>query len=332
MPAVPAQYPMPDRSQFKPNHVKSDENPEIDIGWDEGIFDDGRPYRAEAWALDGVTMLTVFFSSVGLEGASQAELVQYLEREDFLRLLSDKARAYIGVRPLEDSSGQPLWSVNIVIADDEQQQYASDGTSLKPHLVGAAEPPVGRAGEAETAALLRALVFAADKHRFQRRKGEEASPYINHPIAVAETLASSGITDQVVLQAALLHDTLEDTETRAQELEESFGPWVRDVVAEVTDDKLKPKKIRKELQQLKAPQLSARARLVRIADKISNLTDLTQFPPEGWTLQRRRAYVDWTEAVVAGCRGVNAALEARYDEALAQARLSLAGEEPAQPS
>jgi (p)ppGpp synthase/HD superfamily hydrolase len=176
------------------------------------------------------------------------------------------------------------------------------------------------------AALLGALHFAADRHRDQRRKGEEASPYINHPIEVAEILARvGGVTDLVTLQAAILHDTLEDTDTTREELGSLFGPEVLSVVEEVTDDKSLPKAERKRLQVEHAPYLSERARLIKLADKISNVRAIIETPPTGWTLERRMEYLDWTERVIAGCRGCSDPLERQYDEILARGRRRLAG-------
>lgn len=176
----------------------------------------------------------------------------------------------------------------------------------------------------DLAAVLKALHFSADKHRDQRRKNVEASPYINHPIEVAELLARiAGVTDLVTLQAAILHDTLEDTNTTPQELEEAFGADVRGVVEEVTDDKTLEKAERKRLQVEHAPHVSARAKLVKLADKIVNVRDVTEHPPAKWPIERRREYLDWTERVVAGLRGCNPALEALYDESLAQGRRAL---------
>lgn len=177
------------------------------------------------------------------------------------------------------------------------------------------------------AAILKALHFAASKHRDQRRKDVEASPYINHPIEVAELLArEGGVTDQVLLQAAILHDTIEDTDTTPEELEHAFGADVRRVVEEVTDNKTLPKAERKRLQIEHAPHLSDRARQVKIADKISNVLGVTLAPPADWSLQRRQEYLDWTEQVVAGCRGANPALENFYDEVLTEGRRVLAKE------
>jgi len=173
----------------------------------------------------------------------------------------------------------------------------------------------------QSAALLRALHFAADKHRDQRRKGAEASPYINHPIEVAEILARvGGVTDLVTLQAAILHDTLEDTQTSAEELEAAFGPEVRTVVEEITDDKQLPKPERKRLQIEHAPQLSVRAKVVKLADKISNVRSIIQTPPAEWPLQRKQEYLDWSARVVAGCRECNPALEQAYDDVIAEGR------------
>ncbi|HEX4947032.1 MAG TPA: HD domain-containing protein [Blastocatellia bacterium] len=170
-------------------------------------------------------------------------------------------------------------------------------------------------------ALLQALHFAAIKHSDQRRKDEEASPYINHPIEVADLIARVGqVTDIVVLQSAILHDTIEDTMTTAEEVEALFGAEVRRVVEEVTDDKRLPKAQRKQLQIEHAPHLSPQAQLVKLADKISNVRSITETPPAGWSLERRRDYLDWTERVVAGLRGCNAPLEALYDQLLKQGR------------
>jgi (p)ppGpp synthase/HD superfamily hydrolase len=176
------------------------------------------------------------------------------------------------------------------------------------------------------AAILKALHFAAVKHRDQRRKDVEASPYINHPIEVAELLARVGhVTDPIILQSAILHDTIEDTKTTPEELEAAFGPEVRRVVEEVTDDKQLPKAERKRLQIEHAPHLSERARQVKLADKISNVLGVTQTPPADWPLERRNEYLDWTERVVAGCRGCNSNLESFYDYVLAEGRRILAG-------
>lgn len=177
----------------------------------------------------------------------------------------------------------------------------------------------------EFAALLKALHFAAIKHRDQRRKDEEASPYINHPIEVAELIARVGqVTDLVVLQSAILHDTIEDTMTTPEEVEASFGAAVRCVVEEVTDDKSLPKAERKLLQIEHAPHISPQAKLVKLADKISNVRAVTETPPADWPLERRREYLDWTERVVAGLRGCNAPLEALYDQLLTAGRARLA--------
>jgi guanosine-3',5'-bis(diphosphate) 3'-pyrophosphohydrolase len=173
--------------------------------------------------------------------------------------------------------------------------------------------------------LIKALKFAADKHRHQRRKDTESSPFINHPIEVAEVLVVIGDVDRIeVLQAAILHDTIEDTETTAAELEHNFGAEVRNLVEEVTDDKNLPKEERKRLQIERAAGLSAGAKQIKLADKICNVRDVTHAPPANWTLQRRRDYLDWTEQVVAGCRKTNLRLERCYDRVLRDGRERLA--------
>jgi GTP diphosphokinase / guanosine-3',5'-bis(diphosphate) 3'-diphosphatase len=168
--------------------------------------------------------------------------------------------------------------------------------------------------------LLKAIEFAADKHRSQRRKDAEASPYINHPIAVATVLAAEGkVSDEVVLLAAALHDTVEDTRTTFAELEEHFGHEVTALVREVTDDKSLDKMERKRLQIEHAAQSSSRAKQVKIADKICNIRDITVAPPADWSLERRSEYLAWAEKVVAGCRHVNTRLDRAFDQAITQA-------------
>jgi GTP diphosphokinase / guanosine-3',5'-bis(diphosphate) 3'-diphosphatase len=167
--------------------------------------------------------------------------------------------------------------------------------------------------------LIGALAFAADKHRNQRRKDAEASPYINHPIMLAKILSvEGGVDDGLVLCAAVLHDTIEDTETSYEELADRFGREIADVVREVTDDKSLPKAERKQLQIEHAPQLSRAAKLVKLADKIANLRDVADHPPAQWSVERRREYFDWAKRVVDGLRGTHDGLEAAFDAAYAR--------------
>jgi len=172
-------------------------------------------------------------------------------------------------------------------------------------------------------ALLSAASFAAHRHRKQTRKGEDETPYINHLLAVAKVLEDNGVDDLITLQAALLHDTIEDTETLPDELESDFGAAVRAVVKEVTDDKDLDKAERKQRQIEKAPRLSDRAKIVKLGDLIDNMRDVAFNPPVGWSLERRIEYVDWTEKVICGCRGVHERLEEYYDTELGRARKKL---------
>jgi guanosine-3',5'-bis(diphosphate) 3'-pyrophosphohydrolase len=166
--------------------------------------------------------------------------------------------------------------------------------------------------------LLKALAFAAARHKDQRRKDVDTSPYINHPIALADILCNEAhITDMEVICSALLHDTVEDTDTEAEEIESEFGRAIRDIVMEVSDDKTLPKEVRKQAQIEHASSLSDKARLVKLADKIANLRDVTNSPPPDWSLERRREYFDWGKAVVDRLRGVDAGLEAIFDVAYA---------------
>lgn len=164
-----------------------------------------------------------------------------------------------------------------------------------------------------TGELLHALEFAAAKHRDQRRKDAAASPYINHPLAVVKLLWDHGVRERVPLLAAILHDTIEDTATTREELVAVFGEDVAACVCEVTDDKTLPKDRRKQLQIEHGPHLSTHAKLVKLADKTANLTDMNDSPPHKWTPERRAEYYVWAHRVVAGIRGTNAGLEAAFD-------------------
>jgi guanosine-3',5'-bis(diphosphate) 3'-pyrophosphohydrolase len=173
--------------------------------------------------------------------------------------------------------------------------------------------------EGDLKQLLKALAFAAHKHKDQRRKDVEASPYINHPIMLADILCNEGhVTDSEVICAALLHDTVEDTDTTPEELEREFGAAIRDIVMDVTDDKSLAKAERKQRQVEHAAHISDKAKLVKLADKISNLRDMAACPPSGWPLERRREYYDWARAVIDRLRGVHPSLEAIFDEAYAR--------------
>jgi len=167
--------------------------------------------------------------------------------------------------------------------------------------------------------IFKALDFAARKHRDQRRKDQEASPYINHPIALVNLLwNSAGITDPAVITAALLHDTVEDTDTTFAELEQEFGREVKELVQEVTDDRSLPKQQRKQLQVEHASSLSDKAKLVKLADKISNLRDMVSSPPADWSRDRKREYFEWGKQVVDQIRGTHAGLETLFDQVYQQ--------------
>ena len=169
--------------------------------------------------------------------------------------------------------------------------------------------------------LTEAYYFAAKKHIKQKRKGNDAAPYINHPIEVVKLLTNVGkVEDYDILIAAVLHDTVEDTETTIEEISEKYGANVGVMVSELTDDKTLPKQERKEKQVEHAPHISVGAKQIKLCDKISNIRDVMENPPDGWSDERRLEYINWGERVAAGLRGVNAELENHFDELVKKAK------------
>lgn len=171
--------------------------------------------------------------------------------------------------------------------------------------------------EAQTVS--QALLFAAKKHTDQRRKGDRGEPYVNHLIEVVDILAQfTGGTDAELLAAGALHDTIEDTDTKYEDLKKAFGENIADIVQECTDDKSLPKAERKRLQVENAPHKSDKAKLVKIADKISNLRSIIDSPPPDWSLERKQEYFAWAKKVVDGLRGVNEGLDKEFDKTYKQ--------------
>jgi GTP diphosphokinase / guanosine-3',5'-bis(diphosphate) 3'-diphosphatase len=163
--------------------------------------------------------------------------------------------------------------------------------------------------------IARALKFAAIKHRKQKRKDGE-TPYVNHPIELFDVLVNEGgVKDEDLLVAAILHDTVEDTDATPEELEAEFGAAVRGLVEEVTDDKSLSQEERKARQVEAAPHKSVKAKQIKLADKICNLRDMAKSPPVDWSRDRKSKYIEWSKQVVEGLRGANEALESVYDEA-----------------
>ncbi len=173
--------------------------------------------------------------------------------------------------------------------------------------------------------ILHAARFAAEKHTGHFRKGSRREPYINHPIEVANMIANVGmLDDEDILSAALLHDTVEDCGVTGDEISQKFGEIVAGYVLEVTDDKSLPKQDRKRLQIEHAPHLTYGAKVIKLADKISNVRDVIASPAEDWDKQRRVEYVQWAGNVVAGLRGASNQLDDLFDEVVAMANEKLA--------
>lgn len=163
--------------------------------------------------------------------------------------------------------------------------------------------------------LINAADFAAKKHKNQRRKNPEKEPYINHPINVCCILSKqAAVNDEELLCAAMLHDTIEDTDTTQEELAGCFNEKIASIVMEVSDDKSLPKNERKRLQVEHASSLSDEAKQLKLADKISNLQSIICEAPEGWSIDRQTEYFRWAKEVVDEMRGVSPDLEGLFDK------------------
>lgn len=169
-----------------------------------------------------------------------------------------------------------------------------------------------------------AYAFAAERHVEQRRKGAREEPYLNHLVEVAALIAvATDGDDPNLIAAAVLHDTIEDTGTSYSELENLFNKDVADLVLEVTDDKKLPKQVRKDLQVQNTPRKSHRAKMIKIADKTSNLRSILTSPPGNWDKERKQTYLDWARQVVKGARGVNTHLEDLFDVTASELQVAL---------
>jgi (p)ppGpp synthase/HD superfamily hydrolase len=166
----------------------------------------------------------------------------------------------------------------------------------------------------------KALLLAADKHSDHRRKGSNGTPYINHLIKVAEILHTIGLEkNDTLLAAALLHDVIEDTPVTKEELSVLIGADVANLVAEVTDDMTLTYEERKREQIKKALFISEDAKKIKIADKISNINDMLNLPVN-WSDRRKIQYLEWSEQVIANCKGVNKLLDDAFDKTVTFAK------------
>jgi guanosine-3',5'-bis(diphosphate) 3'-pyrophosphohydrolase len=168
--------------------------------------------------------------------------------------------------------------------------------------------------------VLKAAAFAAEKHRLHRRKSGDL-PYINHPLSVANLIWNvGGVHDPVAASAAVLHDTIEDTDTNPEELGREFGGEIMAIVQELTLDKAMTKPEQRQDELARITTFSHRAKLVRLADKIHNVHSLIEHPPARWDMARQLEYVDWCERLVGALAGTNEALERRFADEVLRAR------------
>jgi GTP diphosphokinase / guanosine-3',5'-bis(diphosphate) 3'-diphosphatase len=146
-----------------------------------------------------------------------------------------------------------------------------------------------------------ATAFAFKKHEGQTRKNATKNPYIQHVLAV-KNIVNLVCNDEIALAGAILHDTLEDTDTTYAELVENFGSQVADLVLELSDDKSLEKETRKLLQIKNAPNKSEFACYISFADKIHNCQSIIYDPPVDWSNERKLAYFVWAELCINGFR------------------------------
>jgi len=170
----------------------------------------------------------------------------------------------------------------------------------------------------------RAMMFASEKHSNQRRKDALLTPYINHPIEVANILIENSVDDPVTLVSALLHDTVEDTNTSLEEISSLFGPEVATIVNLCTDDKSLPKVERKKLQILNSSNqnIDKRAKMVKLADKYSNIKSIISNPPTSWSKERIDGYVLWCYIVCKNMRGIIPSLDSKINEVCSNFKIS----------
>jgi GTP diphosphokinase / guanosine-3',5'-bis(diphosphate) 3'-diphosphatase len=170
--------------------------------------------------------------------------------------------------------------------------------------------------------LLSACLFAADKHKTQKRKDKNSTPYINHPIHVSCLMSEAGVTDVDILIAGLLHDTIEDTKTSNEEIAQLFGENVLKIVLECSDDKTLPKEKRKQLQLEHAADVSMGAKMVKLADKYSNLSDLLENPPKSWSEKEINGYAIWVYAVYQKLKGINKVFDDKFTKLFDKFKIS----------
>ena len=114
--------------------------------------------------------------------------------------------------------------------------------------------------------------IAREAHKNQVRK-TDGSPYINHPLAVADILKSYDF-NEVVISAAITHDVLEDTDTSESKLRSLLGDEVVDIVVAVSEDKELPWEERKEKYTSRIAEANDETKAVSVADKIHNAQSL----------------------------------------------------------
>ena len=157
--------------------------------------------------------------------------------------------------------------------------------------------------------LLQTLYFAAKAHKSQKRKGDGGVPYINHLIEVATLLSlEAGVTDIEVLQAAVLHDVLEDTPVTLDELNDVFGERVAGLIEAVTDDKSLSLEQRRQKQVDMISCASPEVKLIKLADHCSNIVCI----PDTWVANRVEQYKMWSFEVASKCFSISDRLAKIY--------------------
>jgi len=157
----------------------------------------------------------------------------------------------------------------------------------------------GALNEKDAEAVLGAAIFATEKHKSQVRSNEKKTPYIIHPIEVADLVMKIGhVYDKDVLITALLHDVMDDTQTTYEQITSLYGTKVSSYLEEMTSKQGLSLKEQKKQQIMQAFRQNPSVAIIKLSDKLSNLKTLATSPPPSWSRDRIDQYFQWAQTVI----------------------------------